>query len=922
MAGDFYHTELVCERAIIPMENEKQDQDFGSLASKNPGVPDQEMLTRIRGYPDFAILLVIFLKGLTFHFLLFIMDPRLNRFQLYSRTKTKGTKMIPLGKKAVCESINNQKKRRFIENDLSMIVVLACLISFFCSIFGSAKEPLPTDQSKIGIENPLIPMGAITGKPTREQIRKILADYRSVGITQFLIYPRAGCELEYMSDEWLDTCEWICDEAQKLGFTSIWLYDEFNWPSGTCNKEVMKVDPKFEMPQLCVYKEKEEYQIAIRKNPKMSYLMDPATVDCFIKLTHERYYARLGRYFGTLIKGIFTDEPDIGYFDRSNRKDLFRMGWYDGLIEDYAKATGGRDLYKDITEGVKNKKHDFAEVCNRLLGERFRSVFIDRINQWCLDHKIVSTGHMMNESGVSSSLSSNGHALLALSGLSLPGIDEIFSHNAIESVPGSKFGGTKGAVEWLTFSTGMYAIEKQGNRGGLAELFALGPCELSFTRLIKQLYLSAAFGIDHYVLAIAPVDARGNVEKNRYYSPFTTDQPHFAVWKSWGDFARKAATIARKDRACEIAVRYPYTTVNLSPNTQADLPEFLMKLVRHQCSWRVLLPGEKPDPDAEMIFDFTPDGIKEEKSGIKVDDFSAFYKQYLLNRMKEKTIVVDDQGELAKDIFLRRFTDGSALVIDFSGKSRQLFWQRSGLNTPFILEADGIAELPAWKVTVDRPNIMRLEFDPKTNESVFEIAEPIDDLRLLVRQYGGEAIMELDGQKIVAGDPCTTLPPGFNDLYRETKISLLPGKHRIKQTGPEADHSFLPFGFLTGSFARSNQTDALIKYREDGKGLGSFTGTLTQMAQIAIPRDALRVSIPILSGDAEIRLNGESLGVVLTAPYRWIVPDSVRGKTAEITIIRHSSIAPMFGKIRSDKTVWRERDHNEGIPGIVDLVWE
>ncbi|MDO5580535.1 MAG: hypothetical protein Q4G69_05335 [Planctomycetia bacterium] len=761
-------------------------------------------------------------------------------------------------------------------------------------------------------ENPLIPMGAITGKPTREQIRKILADYRSVGINQFLIYPRAGCELEYMSEEWLNTCEWVCEEAQKLGFTSIWLYDEYNWPSGTCNKEVMKINPKFEMPQLCVNKDNGEYKVEIRRNPQMSYLMDPDAVDCFIKMTHEKYFARLGKYFGTLIKGIFTDEPDIGYFNRSNRKDVFRMGYYFGLNEDYAKATGGRDLNKDIIEGVKSGTHDFQAVCNRLLGERFRAVYIDRVNKWCLDHKIVFTGHMMNESGTSVALSSNGHALLAIGGMSFPGIDEIFLHNSIESVPGCKLGGTKGAVEWLTFSTGMYAIEKQGNRGGLAELFALGPCEISFTRLIKQIWLASAFGIDHYLLAIAPVDARGNSLKGQYYSVFTTDQPHFSVWSGWGDIAKEAAAFARKDRVCEIAVRYPYFPV--------DLHEFLIELVQHQCSWRVLLPGEKPDPSAQMIFDFTPQGIKEEKSGTLIENFDSFYKQNLLSGEADRTLVVDKEGKMVNDVFLRRFADGSALVIDFSGKCRSLYWQRFGLKTPFTLQADGTVLLPAWRVSADRPNIIRLELDPKTKEYSFEIAEPIDDLRLIVRQYGGEALMELNGQKISAEDPCSTLPSGFKDLYKEKKLDLAPGKYTIRQTGDAVDYSFLPSGFLSGSFARTAGTDRLFRYREDGKDLQDYVGKLTQTAKIAIPPDVLRISIPIEFGDAEIQIDGKSLGIRLCAPYRWIVPDSARGKTAEITLIRHSSIAPMFGKIRSN--VWRERENNQSIPGIVDLIWE
>ncbi len=809
---------------------------------------------------------------------------------------------------------NTEKKQRASDSfqadrqSFSIISVLVLIFLLLSSLSVRSNESLR--ESSI-VENPLIPMGAITGKPTREKMRKILSDYRSVGITQYLIYPRAGCEIEYMSEEWLETCQWICEEAQQLGFTSIWLYDEFNWPSGTCNKEVMKVNPSFEMPQLCVYKENDEYKVVIRRNPQMSYLMDPDAVDCFIKMTHEKYYAKLGKYFGTLIKGIFTDEPDIGFFDRSHKEDLFRMGYYEGLKEDYAKATGGGDLFKDIAAGVKDKTKAFAPVCNRLLGERFRKVYIDRVNQWCKDHRIVFTGHMMNESNVSRAHSSNGHALLPLGGMSFPGIDEIFTHYRFN--PDENRVKKFGSIEWLTLSSGMYAIEKQGNRGGLAELFALGSADLSFTRLIKQIYFTAAFGIDHYLLAVAPVDARGNSTKTRYYSSFTTDQPYFPAWKTWGKIAGRAAQIARKDRDCDIAVRYPYS--------DADLPSFLKELAGYQCSWRVLLPGEKADPDTKWIFELTPQGIHEEKSNLNVDCFKTFYDRYIVESARTKTLVVNKDGTLADEIFLRRFKDGSALAIDFSGSKRLLFWRRSGLDTPFVLEADGIAELPAWTVRIDRPNVARLEFDAKNSCSEFQLAEPVEDLRLVVRQYGEEVEIELDGKKITASDPCSVLPAGFNDLYKEKKLSPTPGKRQVKVTNKASDYPFLPSVFLAGTFAKETDSNTIFRYRNDGKGLSGYSGTLTQTAQVHIPKDALRVSIPIFSGDAELQIDGKTQGVLITAPYRWIVPESVRGKSVKIAVIRHSTIAPLFGKIR-EKGVWLERDSERSIPGIVDLVWE
>ena len=83
----------------------------------------------------------------------------------------------------------------------------------------------------------MIPFLAITGKPTEAEVRAKVAAIQAQGIDSFLIYARSGLELEYMGEEWLKLNEWFCDEAEKRGM-KVWLYDEYNWPSGTCKGRV------------------------------------------------------------------------------------------------------------------------------------------------------------------------------------------------------------------------------------------------------------------------------------------------------------------------------------------------------------------------------------------------------------------------------------------------------------------------------------------------------------------------------------------------------------------------------------------------------------------------------------------------------------------------------------------------------------
>lgn len=89
------------------------------------------------------------------------------------------------------------------------------------------------------MKNPLIPMIAITGKPTKDEIDNIMQLYADKEIQQCMIYPRSGCEIEYMSEQWIDVCSWIIEFAANNNM-HVWIYDEFNWPSGTCRGKVMR----------------------------------------------------------------------------------------------------------------------------------------------------------------------------------------------------------------------------------------------------------------------------------------------------------------------------------------------------------------------------------------------------------------------------------------------------------------------------------------------------------------------------------------------------------------------------------------------------------------------------------------------------------------------------------------------------------
>ena len=235
---------------------------------------------------------------------------------------------------------------------------------------------------------PLIPMLAITGKPDREWIHERLHGLRQGGIEQFLIYARSGCELEYLGKDWFDTCETLIQEAQNMNFSGIWIYDEFNWPSGQCRGKVQSAAPEFAMQFLdCTQTPSGEWHFNVLSASDADYpaegkreneaggsrlgfpnILNSDAVELFIKLTYDEYAKRFGSLFGTFIKGFFTDEPNAGipgnYFASKSGRRL--IPYYPDLEADY-EAHWNVPLRQDVSNP------HFAERCQKVVGARLRS---------------------------------------------------------------------------------------------------------------------------------------------------------------------------------------------------------------------------------------------------------------------------------------------------------------------------------------------------------------------------------------------------------------------------------------------------------------------------------------------------------------------------------------------------------------------
>ena len=150
-------------------------------------------------------------------------------------------------------------------------------------------------------------MSAITGKPTKEEIYDYLKSLKDNGIEQCMLYPRSGCELEYLSEEWFDAVSNFIDAAVELDMY-LWLYDDFNWPSGDAQGRV-SAKPKYRLSSIGTKGENlgkisqiSRHNSGLFGEKFFPNLLSHEAVEYFIKCTHEEYYSRFAKYFGTLSK--------------------------------------------------------------------------------------------------------------------------------------------------------------------------------------------------------------------------------------------------------------------------------------------------------------------------------------------------------------------------------------------------------------------------------------------------------------------------------------------------------------------------------------------------------------------------------------------------------------------------------------------
>ena len=738
------------------------------------------------------------------------------------------------------------------------------------------------------MENPLITMSAITGKPTKKRIFEYLKGLKNNGIEQAMIYPRSGCEIEYLSKKWFKTVGSFIDCASRLNM-KLWLYDDFNWPSGDASGRVTLVEEfrlkaiKAKGENIGTITSKSRHNSGLFGEKYFPNLLSFDAVDYFISCTHEEYYKRFGKHFGKTVKGIFTDEPSIGYCCEGDY-----IPYYAGIEKDYEKLCDS-DFYADMYAGKDSFYHNVIEV----VSERFNKCYVSKIASWCKEHGLIMTGHLMCDNDPFGATKHGGRFLKNLSTFGMPGIDEIESNFANQS-------------ELTLFGACEYA---RGENGAMAELFALGPCDISYAKRKCMLYLASAFKIDHYFLAISHFDMRGNLLVKDYFNNFNTDQPDFEGMRLLVKEAEKAASFASKDFKPDVYIRYPFKQCidGIFNNTYSDkLHSLTRELAFKGIQWKFIddeVITDAPVIEMNSLWELTSNGEKFDISAIK-------------GSVTIRTL----DGKDTNGIFVRAFNDGSMLILNlFADEGAYLINGKS----VYLREYSVITELNEktlskeeisnqFSVKYFNQNIARQEYiNKETNAEIHGKSDT--PVRFCVRK-GEEAY--LNGKKIKCNKKATVLSCGMRDLYKMSeKILLKSGVNTVKS---QNDLKYMPTVFVCGDFSCHTESGSICKVHFDkrptvykkGEKLYDF-GKIELSTKVVVPQGARKIMLEGTDLYTKVYANGERLGASISAPYEFNVDSKFWNEEILLSIEQYSSIAPIFG----DTEYWDSEVENVGWRG-------
>jgi hypothetical protein len=285
--------------------------------------------------------------------------------------------------------------------------------------------------------------------------------------------------------------------------------------------------------------------------------LDQEAVKRFIEVTHEVYYNTLGDQFGKSVPAIFTDEPQFTHKDNfrfAHDEEDIMIPFTDDLEESYQQAYGTSlldhlpEVFWDLPD---NKISIIRYYYHNHVSERFSASFADTIGNWCSEHGIMLTGHMMEEPTLLSQTKALGEAMRSYRAFHLPGIDMLCDRR-----------------EFTTAKQAQSAAHQFGAPGVLSEIYGVTNWDFDFRGHKLSGDWQAALGVTVRVHHLTWYSMAGEAKRD-YPASIGYQSPWYKEY-SWIEdhFSRVNTAMTRGKAQVKVGVIHPIESYWLYFGTQ------------------------------------------------------------------------------------------------------------------------------------------------------------------------------------------------------------------------------------------------------------------------------------------------------------------------------------------------------------------
>jgi len=381
---------------------------------------------------------------------------------------------------------------------------------------------------------------------------------KEANIGGFFMHARAGLKTSYLGEKWFNSVKTCVEEAERLDMNA-WCYDENGWPSGFADSIIL--DNKVNHVKSLVYGWTDSFQdtaignfileneifikiteptenkkilfFKIEYNHSYADILNPDTVKNFIEVTHQKYHDSFSQYFGKILKGFFTDEPQFHKGAIPWTQDFERL-FYDEYQYDILEYL---PLLVIKGTGYEKFRYDFWTLINK----RYTESFIKQIYEWSNNHNSQLTGHTVQEDTLFDQMQCSAGVMPFYEYQHIPGIDWLgrnISHDYIVRQ--------------------CFSVASQlGKKQVLSEMFGCTGWNVNFKQLKKIAEWQYVNGVNLMCQHLVSYSIKG-MRKRDYPPSFSYHTPWYREFKGFNEyFNRLSYLLTESTEVVNVLVIHP-----------------------------------------------------------------------------------------------------------------------------------------------------------------------------------------------------------------------------------------------------------------------------------------------------------------------------------------------------------------------------